>query len=114
MGSERRRHPRITADLPLRFVSGDGDQESFELVDLSESGARIKCGRRLGAMTRVSVGLRLPGRILEQTDDVSVDTMGVVVWSHPLEDGRFDTGVFFADLEGEQREVLRTFVQASA
>ena len=38
----------------------------------------------------------------------------MVVWSHPVEDGRYDTGVFFSELEEEQREILRSFVQASA
>lgn len=114
MPDERRQHPRIAADLPFRFVNEQGEEEAFDLVDLSESGARIKCARHLGAMTRVQVGMVLPGRFLGTDEDVRLETTGVVVWSHPVEGGRFDTGVFFAELDEDQRAVLRSFVQASA
>ena len=114
MGNERRRHPRIPAELPFRFVSDEGEPEAFDLVDLSESGARIRCARHLAAMTKVVVGMVLPGRFVDREDDVRLETTGVVVWSHDVGEGRFDTGVFFAELGEEQREILRSFVQASA
>ncbi len=114
MGDERRRHLRVTASLPFRFVNDSGDEEAFDLIDLSESGARIQCGRQLAAMTRMQVGMILPGRLLGAPEDVRVETAGVVVWSHPVDDGRYDTGVFFAELDEEERETLRTFIQGSA
>jgi hypothetical protein len=114
MGDERRRHQRVAADFPFRFVNEQGEEEAFDLLDLSESGARIQCGRQLAAMTRVQVGLVLPGHRLGQEEDVRVVTTGVVVWSHQVADGRFDTGVFFSELEDAQRDTLRSFVQASA
>ena len=113
MGDERRRHPRVSADLPFRFVNERGEEEPFELVDLSESGARIQCARQLGNMTRLQVGLVLPRRVLGGGEDTRLETTGVVVWSHPVADGRYDTGVFFSELQDEQRAVLRSFVQAS-
>jgi hypothetical protein len=114
MGNERRRHPRIPAELPFRFVSEEGRPEPFELVDLSESGARIRCARQLVTMTRMMVGMVLPGRYLGREDDVRLETPGVVVWSHDVGEGQFDTGVFFPDLVEDHREILRSFVQASA
>jgi hypothetical protein len=115
MGNERRRHPRVAADLPFRFVNERGEEEPFELLDLSESGARIRCTRGLPLMTRVGVGLVLPGRRLGRKEDVRLETGGVVVWCHPLDEGgRHDTGVFFQDLTPEQRRVLRAFVQGRA
>ena len=53
MANERRRYPRVAAELPFRFVSERGEDEAFDLVDLSESGARIKCAHHLAAMTQV-------------------------------------------------------------
>jgi len=114
MANERRRHPRIEAELPFRFVNEQGEQEAFELVDLSESGARIRCARHLSAMTKMVVGMVLPGRFVDREQDVRLETTGVVVWSHDLGEGSFDTGVFFSELGEEQREILRSFVQASA
>ena len=114
MGNERRQHPRIPAELPFRFLNEQGQPEAFELVDLSESGARIRCARQLVSMTRMMVGMVLPGRYLGRADDVRLDTPGVVVWSHDVGDGRFDTGVFFPELGEDSRDILRSFVQASA
>lgn len=114
MGDERRRHRRVTASLPLRFVDERGEEEAFDLVDLSESGARIQCVRRLTPMTKVQVGMVLPGRYAGRADDVQLHTTGVVVWSHPVDGGGYDTGVFFSVLDDEQREILRSFVQATA
>ena len=114
MGNERRRHPRIAAELPFRFVNEEGELEPFELVDLSESGARIRCARQLTTMTRMVVGMVLPGRFVGSEEDVRLETPGVVVWSHDVGEGRFDTGVFFPDLTEDHRETLRSFVQASA
>lgn len=113
MGNERRRHQRIRADFPFRLVNERGEEEPFDLVDLSESGARITCTHPIAAMTRIRVALRLPGRSVGQEEDVRLDTTGVVVWSHASEDGRYDTGVFFSELEEEQRSLLQAFVLAA-
>jgi hypothetical protein len=107
--AERRRHPRVPASLPFR-LKADGGEESFDLVDLSESGVRIRCRRSIPAMTRIQVSLVLPARRLGAGDDVRLDTTGVVVWSHRADGQTFDTGVFFADLDDRQRGLLRSFV----
>ena len=113
MGNERRRHPRVPAALPFRLVSETGEEESFDLVDLSESGARIQCHHAIPAMTRIRVALVLPGEYLDAAEDVRVDTTGVVVWSHPLEDGLYDTGVFFSELSDDERGMLYSFVSSA-
>lgn len=113
MGHERRRHHRVSPELPFRLVNEQGDEEAFDLVDLSESGARITCGHPITAMTRIRVALVLPGTYVGQEDDVRVDTTGVVVWSHRVDPGRYDTGVFFADLADDQRGLLQSFVTAA-
>ena len=113
MGSERRRHPRITADLPFRILDEGGREEAFRLLDLSESGARIQCSHAIPAMTRIRVAMLLPGHRIGETADLRLDTTGVVVWSHAVEGGRFDTGVFFSELEDEQRTALTTFLRGA-
>jgi hypothetical protein len=96
-------------------VNEAGQEEAFDLVDLSESGARIRCSHPVPPMTRIQVALLLPGRKVGLPRDVRVDTGGVVVWSHRDSGpgGKYDTGVFFPDLEADQRRLLRTLVDAS-
>lgn len=109
-GAERRKSRRIPASLPFRLVA-NGKEESFDLVDLSESGARIRCGHFVPAMTRIQVRILLPGSRVGTPHALEFDTHGVVVWSHKEpKASTYDTGVFFSELDDRQRNLLRTFV----
>jgi PilZ domain-containing protein len=112
-GAERRKHPRVTASFPLKIVNEAGREEPFHLLDLSECGARIQCSHAVPPMTRIQVALQLPGKGVGLGKGVRVDTSGVIVWCHRISDGQYDTGVFFPDLEEEQRGLLRALVQAT-
>jgi hypothetical protein len=112
-GAERRQHRRVAADYPLKIVNEAGREETFQLLDLSECGARIQCGHAVPPMTRIQVALYLPGKGLGLSRDVRVDTTGVIVWSHRLSDTSYDTGVYFPDLPEDQRGMLRALVQAA-
>lgn len=112
-GSERRRHTRVEASMPCTLVRDDGDKQSFELLDLSESGVRMRCKSDMAAMTRIQVAMLLPGARVGRDEDVRLDTEGVVVWSHAVNDGIYDTGVFFPELDDDQRGLLQAFVLSS-
>jgi c-di-GMP-binding flagellar brake protein YcgR len=109
--AERRRHSRVPASIPFKLKAG-GKAEKFDLMDLSESGVRIRCARSLPAMTRIQVSMVLPAKRVGGKSDVRVETTGVVVWSHKADTKSFDTGVFFSELEDHQRTTLRAFVMS--
>jgi hypothetical protein len=103
----------VPAKVPFRMKTGD-HEAAFDLMDLSESGVRIRCGSPMVPMTKVKVGMVLPGKRVGSKADVSFETTGVVVWSHKVPEGAFDTGVFFPDLDDRQRGMLRAFVASHA
>lgn len=109
-GKERRQHKRVTAAFPCVLVDASQKEQRFDLLDLSESGVRMRCAKALPAMTRIQVAMDLPAGRLGRTAGVRVTTHGVVVWSHKATKGGYDTGVFFPDLSTEQRGVLAAFV----
>lgn len=112
--AERRRAKRVAATLPFRLVS-NGKEEAFDLVDLSESGARIRAKHAVAPMTRIQVRILLPGERVGTKNALEFDTYGVVVWSHKEPKATtYDTGVFFAELDDRQRNLLRTFVGSHA
>ncbi|MGE0192014.1 MAG: PilZ domain-containing protein [Planctomycetota bacterium] len=113
-GAERRRHTRVEAGGICLLAGSEGHQTAFELLDLSESGARLRCERGLPAMTRVGVILVLPAQRIGQPKDARLDITGVVVWSHEAETKVFDTGVFFPELDDDARTALKAYVTASA
>jgi hypothetical protein len=116
-GSERRKHARAPATFPCVLIGPDQKEERFDLVDLSESGVRMRCGRSLPAMTQIQVALLLPKSRVGRPKDIPLSTRGVVVWSHKAKAGKkaeFDTGVFFPELSTEQRNLLAAFVTTAA
>src|SRR5437868_5376868 len=101
-GAERRRHTRIDVKPPGNGpfrLRADGADQTFELMDLSESGVRIRSQSALGPMTRIHVAMMLPGARVGASSDVRFETTGVVVWSHKQSPTAFDTGVFFPELD---------------
>ena len=109
-GAERRKAKRVPATVPFRLIS-NGKEEPFALVDLSESGARIRCSHLVPAMTRIQVRILLPGARIGTKAALEFDTHGVVVWAHKEAGAKtYDTGVFFSELDERQRNLLRAFV----
>jgi len=127
--AERRKHKRVSASFPCVLVGPDKKEERFDLVDLSESGVRMRCARSLPAMTQIQVAMTLPGGRIGRPKDARLSTRGVVVWSHKAgakpaaagakagkgsakaaPKGGFDTGVFFPELSTEERGLLTAYV----
>ena len=131
--AERRKHKRVSASFPCVLVGPDKKEERFDLVDLSESGVRMRCARALPAMTQIQVAMTLPSGRIGRPKDARLSTRGVVVWSHkaganaaaaaggkaagkvakpakPASKGGFDTGVFFPELSTEERGLLTAYV----
>ncbi len=124
MASERRKHQRVSASFPCVMMGPDRKHETFDLLDLSESGARMNCARALPPMTQIQVALELPAARLGRERDMKLTTRGVVVWSHRIAAGGapksaaskigYDTGVFFPELTPDQRAILLCFVASAA
>ena len=78
MTEQRRKSQRVAAQGPCTIRDPDGTEHAFELVDLSECGARLRCEVPIGAMTRIHVAMRLPGDRVGQEADASLETAGVI------------------------------------
>jgi hypothetical protein len=110
MTEQRRKTPRVAAQGPCAIRDPDGTEHAFELVDLSECGARLRCEVPIGAMTRIHVAMLLPADRVGQGEDVRLETPGVIVWSHRLEEDIHDIGVFFPELNDEGAALLQAYV----
>lgn len=69
-----RQHERVTADLPVR-LDADAARPGDRVIDLSETGARVKTSYPLTPMSLISMHLELP------TIDESVAIVGRVMWA---------------------------------
>ena len=68
-----RQHERVTADLPVR-LEADAARPGDRVIDLSETGARVKTSSPLTPMSLISMHLELP------TLDETVAIVGRVMW----------------------------------
>lgn len=109
---ERRRHPRVAADLPLRLTFRDRTVET-RIKDLSGSGIRFKAPAALPLLSRVQIALELPDAAMPGQPAASLAITGVVVRCHEGEaadEARYDTAIFFEDLSEIARARLARFV----
>jgi hypothetical protein len=117
---ERRRHPRVTVDLPLNLTFREETVET-RIRDLSTTGIRFRAPSPLPLMSRVQIGLELPaaGRT---GPGAPIAITGVVVRcdEEPAgEDPRsgsstYDTAIYFEDLSEAARVQLSQFVTGRA
>jgi len=110
---ERRRLPRVAADLPLRLTFRDKTVET-KIHDLSGSGIRFKAPAPLPILSRVQIALELPDATPGHPS-ASIAITGVVVRCLEGEAGgeaRFDTAIFFEDLSESARARLARFVSS--
>jgi hypothetical protein len=107
--SEKRAHPRVVANLPLRL----GPLASASVRDISLTGVRCVTPDPLTPMTVVALRLELPtGR--ESGDDwVELPCEGVVVRCRVLEengDSKYESAILFQDMDESDQKILSSFV----
>ena len=98
---ERRAHPRRNLRVELRVLSRDKAPLAVgELIDMSEGGAQVRLGVRLGEGVAVDLAFQPPG------GGGRLDLSGRIVWCR-TEDGAFLHGVSFTELGVRAAEQLR-------
>ena len=109
MDVDRRRFPRLSAELAVRVVSVEGGPEATTLEtvsrDLSRGGIRARVDRRLEAGAFVGVSIQLPGR------GDPVELFGEVVWCEPTEGGTYDVGLRFVSGSEDAADELRGYLE---
>ena len=108
---ERRRDPRVAAQLPLRFTFAGKTVES-RIVDLSKSGIRFHTPAALPVMSRMQISLELPDGAAAEPP---IAIVGVVVRCAQVRGRRefpYDAAIFFEDVSpASARMRLQRFVE---
>jgi len=99
--SERRRAPRIAADLPLQLIARDAGA-SAQLRDLSTIGLSCVFPEPIPEMTAVNLKLELAGE--------AHDIVGAVVRSERLDEG-WEIAVYFTQIADEAKTGLATYIE---
>lgn len=101
VGHERRVHPRRLLHMEIRVLSRERAPLAVgELLDVSEGGAQVRLGVRLGQGVPVDLAFEPPG------GGGRLDLNGRIIWNH-AEGASFVHGVMFADLDPQVAQQLR-------
>jgi DNA-binding NarL/FixJ family response regulator len=101
MRKERRRTPRAPVHTQAMIDYAGGDREKATLVDLTEEGMAVNCGKRLPPTCKLYFQFALPGQ------GVTVRLSGQVVWQEWT--GR--AGIQFVDVPQSSLRALRAWLR---
>ncbi len=111
-GAERRRHPRLEHNVPVKISSGDVDLVT-ETKDLSCSGAFCRISKYIAPMTKLKLNLLLPLRKSGKIATKRIHCEGVVVRCESSTDGAFfHVAIFFSDISPKDGQVVSEFVES--
>ena len=107
---EKRRHPRIIVDLPVKYSRSNPFFKYARVVNASQGGLLVYLPEEVGIGQRLALKLFFPSR----SDFNTFETFVQVVWKdvHLRKDWTWDyrTGVRFIDASPEHLAKLRDFL----
>ena len=108
--NERRQHPRIDHELPLK-VAANGYDFATSTQNVSCVGAYCQINKYLPPFTRVMIKLTLPTVSANGNKNSCVECRGVVVRSEDdAKTGGFNIAVFFNEINAEQRKKISQYI----
>ena len=109
---ERRKHPRLEHNIPVKISSNDLDIVT-QTEDLSCSGAFCSVDKYIAPMTKLKINLLLPLRKNDKIVTKRIHCEGVVVRTESAAEGKyFHTAVFFSDIAPRDAQAINGFVES--
>ena len=107
---ERRKHPRLQKNIPLKICSEIADFVT-ETRDLSCSGAFCRINKYVDPMTKLKIHLLLPVRSIGAAKTKRVSCEGVIVRIEAITGSdHYNVAIFFSDIEPRDVTVLSDFL----
>jgi len=110
MTMERRQHPRIDKNIPIKISSGDFDLVT-ESQNLSRTGVYCRVSQYIEPMTKLKIHLLLPFRRNDKVTTKKVCCSGVIVRTEAIEGGdSFHVAIFFNDIQDRCADSIAEYV----
>ena len=111
--SERRQHPRLQKNIPLKISSADFDVVT-ETKNLSCRGAYCQVNRPLDIMTKLKIHLLIPLIKGHKVVTKKITCQGVVVRTEPqAKKGYYNTAIYFNDIQAKDAKSITEYVQSA-
>ncbi|MDD4899201.1 MAG: PilZ domain-containing protein [Candidatus Omnitrophica bacterium] len=106
---ERRLHPRLDHNLPVKIVA-NGYDFSTVTKNVSCVGAYCHIPKYVPPFTRVAIKLNLPIVAKAEKKDYAVECKGVIVRTEDEQKGGFNIAVFFNDIKETQKKTISKYI----
>lgn len=108
---ERRLHPRIETNLPVRIIAN-----GYDFITLTQNvsclGAYCRVDKYIPPFTRIAIKMDLPLKIKNTKEgDSNVDCEGVVVRTDDGAKGGFNLAIFFNRIKNNQKEKISRYLR---
>ncbi len=108
---ERRRSIRIEEALAFK-IGHESYETEATTVNISSHGAMCLVERDIPIMTRLRIGLTIPGGNSAMAKDKVVQAVGVVVRKErDAESGKFYIALYFSKVSPKDQKILDEFIQ---
>ena len=110
---ERRSHPRIENNVPVKLSWAEADVVT-ETRNISCAGAYCRISKYIEPMTKVEITLLLPVKKGTKVTTKKIVCRGVVVRTEHIPDAEeFYTAIFFSDILPKDSRILAQFVESA-
>ncbi|MBM3245066.1 MAG: PilZ domain-containing protein [Candidatus Omnitrophica bacterium] len=106
---ERRLHPRLDHNLPVKIAAG-GYDFSTTTQNVSSLGAYCHIGKYIPPFTKIAIKLNLPVCTEHGKEHYDVECNGVIVRSEDAPDGGFNVAIFFNEIKESQKKIIAKYV----
>lgn len=107
--SERRKHPRINLELPLK-VAANGYDFITSTMNVSCLGAYCRINKYVPPFTKVLIKLTMPIATNTGNKNCSVECNGVIVRTEDENSGGFNIAIFFNHIKNTQRKKISEYL----
>ena len=112
-GPERRKHPRLDNNVPVKIRCDDFDVVT-QTRNLSCSGAYCQVNKFIEPMTKLKIHLLLPLKKSDKVITQKITCEGVVVRTESQPgDSSFNIAIFFSEMAVKDRKCLAGYIETT-
>ncbi|MDD5730172.1 MAG: PilZ domain-containing protein [Candidatus Omnitrophica bacterium] len=108
--AERRLHPRIQHELPLKVIANGYDFATYS-QNISCVGAYCHIGKYVPPFTKVMIKMAFPGTDKKSSKSANcVECKGVIVRTEDVENGGYNIAIFFNGITDACRQKISSYI----
>ena len=109
---DRRKHPRLASNVPVKISQEDGDVVT-ETANISSSGAYCRVERYIEPMSKMKICLLIPIKKGMKNSTKKINCEGVVVRADTVPgQSYFNIAIFFSDISRRDADTIADYVSS--